>query len=122
VRFSITTSASTRSDPQIQAGRIEHLPAIKTASAQLDKEGGSMIKGLRFHKAIKITPGIQLNISKTGIGWSIGTRGAHIGIDARGRKYSNFGLPGTGLSVRRISGKAQPGLFETFLNWLGKLF
>jgi hypothetical protein len=56
--------------------------------------------GLRFQRRIKLLPGLHLNLSKSGIGVSVGGRGAHIGVTARGQRYTSVGLPGTGLSWR----------------------
>lgn len=54
----------------------------------------------RFQKRIKILPGLRLNVSKTGISWTVGRRGA--GVTARdGKLTGNVGLPGTGLSYRK---------------------
>lgn len=39
---------------------------------------------LRFRKSIKLAPGIRMNLSKSGIGWTLGPRGASIGIGKRG--------------------------------------
>ena len=63
----------------------------------------------RFQKRIKILPGLRLNVSKTGISWTVGTRGAS--VTARDSKLtSNVGLPGTGLSYRKRVGHAEsPG-------------
>lgn len=47
---------------------------------------------LRFNRRIRIAPGISLNLSKSGIGASIGPRGAKINISSRG-VYGNVGLP-----------------------------
>ena len=54
---------------------------------------------LRFNRRIRIAPGISLNLSKSGIGASIGPRGAKINVSSRG-VYGNVGLPGTGLAYR----------------------
>ncbi|WVN42272.1 DUF4236 domain-containing protein [beta proteobacterium MWH-UniP1] len=54
----------------------------------------------RFQRRIKILPGLRLNVSKTGISWTVGTRGAS--VTARdGKLTGNVGLPGTGLSYRK---------------------
>jgi hypothetical protein len=55
--------------------------------------------GFRFQKRIKLLPGIRLNLSKSGISWTIGPRGSSIGVGKRGT-FANIGLPGTGLSFR----------------------
>ncbi len=79
----------------------------------------------RFQRRIQLFPGLRLNISKRGIGASAGVTGARVGIDSRGRRYSSVGIPGTGLSWRKVTGvgsnsparapKPLPSLFETFL-------
>jgi hypothetical protein len=56
--------------------------------------------GLRFQRRIKVFPGVHLSLSRSGVGVSIGGRGAHVGITARGQRYTSVGLPGTGLSFR----------------------
>ena len=61
--------------------------------------------GLRFQRRIKILPGLHINLSKSGVGLSVGTRGAHIGIDSRGRRYTSVGVPGTGVSWREYQHK-----------------
>jgi len=61
--------------------------------------------GLRFQRRIKILPGVRINLSKSGVGLSVGGRGAHFGIDSRGRRYTSAGLPGTGLSWREYQHK-----------------
>jgi hypothetical protein len=56
--------------------------------------------GFRFQKRIRILPGLRLNVSKTGISWTVGRRGAS--VTARdGKLTGNVGLPGTGLSYRK---------------------
>jgi hypothetical protein len=56
--------------------------------------------GLRFQRRVKILPGVRLNFSRSGVGLSVGGRGAHVGITARGQRYTSVGLPGTGVSWR----------------------
>ena len=54
--------------------------------------------GLRFHKSIQIMKGVKLNLSKSGVGVSVGTKGAHYSMNTSGRKTVTLGIPGTGLS------------------------
>ena len=63
--------------------------------------------GLRFQRRIKVLPGVRINLSKSGVGLSVGGRGAHIGITARGQRYTSIGLPGTGLSWREYQRKPE---------------
>jgi tetratricopeptide (TPR) repeat protein len=77
----------------------------------------------RFRRSIKLGPGVRLNVSKTGIGASVGVRGARRSFHSSGRETSSVGIPGTGLGYveTRSSGKrstaapaepaAKPGLF-----------
>jgi hypothetical protein len=61
----------------------------------------------RFQRRIKLAPGLHLNLSKSGVGFSGGGRGFHVGIDSRKRPYVTAGIPGTGLSWWEYS-KANP--------------
>jgi hypothetical protein len=63
--------------------------------------------GFRFQRRIKILPGLAINISKSGVGFSAGGRGFHAGIDTKGRRYTSASLPGTGISWREYQ-KAKP--------------
>jgi hypothetical protein len=63
--------------------------------------------GFRFQRRIKILPGLAINISKSGVGFSAGGRGFHAGIDSKGRRYTSASLPGTGISWRQYQ-KAKP--------------
>ncbi len=58
----------------------------------------------RFRKSIKLGP-LRFNLSKSGIGTSIGVRGFRVGTDAKGRSYTAASIPGTGLYSRTYSGK-----------------
>ena len=61
--------------------------------------------GFRFQRRIRIAPGVRLNLSKSGIGASVGRTGLRLGMDAKRRKYFSVGLPGTGLSYRTFFGR-----------------
>lgn len=54
---------------------------------------------LRFRKSFKLAPGVRMNVSTSGMSWTLGPRGASVSIGKRGT-YLNAGLPGTGLSSR----------------------
>ena len=53
--------------------------------------------GFRFHRSIRLLPGLRLNLSKSGVSTSIGTRGAWLTFGKRGTR-STVGIPGTGIS------------------------
>lgn len=58
--------------------------------------------GFNFRKSVGVGP-FRLNISKSGIGYSVGTKGFRTGVSSKGRKYSTFSLPGTGVSYSTSS-------------------
>ena len=53
--------------------------------------------GLRFRKSIKLGGGFRLNLSKSGVGYSWGTKGFRISKSAKGRTRKTFSVPGTGI-------------------------
>ncbi len=70
--------------------------------------------GFRFRRAVKISPGLRLNLSKGGLSLSAGVRGASMTFGTRGA-YGNIGLPGTGLSYRgRLGGKSRKSQSRTY--------
>lgn len=60
--------------------------------------------GIRFRRSMKLAPGVRLNLSKSGLGVSVGRRGARFGVGPRGA-YTSFGIPGTGLYTIDYLGK-----------------
>ena len=55
--------------------------------------------GFSYRKSINLGA-FRVNISKSGVGYSVGGKGFRTGTTASGRRYSTFSLPGTGLSYR----------------------
>ena len=53
--------------------------------------------GLRFHRSIRLLPGLRVNLSKSGIGLSAGGHGATYSVGPNGER-STIGVPGTGVS------------------------
>jgi len=43
--------------------------------------------GLRFQRRIRVVPGVHANLSLSGTGVSVGPRGLHVGVTARGQRY-----------------------------------
>lgn len=61
--------------------------------------------GFRYRKSIKIAPGIRLNVSSRGVGYSVGVPGYRVTKSASGRVSQTVSIPGTGLrSVKTLSG------------------
>ena len=52
--------------------------------------------GLRLRRRLGIMPGVSLNVSKSGVSASIGTRGAIVNVSGRGTR-TTIGMPGTGI-------------------------
>ena len=63
--------------------------------------------GFRMRKSLQIVPGVRLNFSKTGIGYSVGVKGYRVTHRADGRVQRTASLPGTGLSHVTTSGSSR---------------
>jgi tetratricopeptide (TPR) repeat protein len=57
----------------------------------------------RFRRSIRLGPGVRLNVGKTGLGVSMGVRGARRSFHSSGRETSSVGLPGTGVGYVHTS-------------------
>lgn len=60
--------------------------------------------GLRYRKSIKVGKFFRINVSKSGIGYSIGVPGARYTVSANGRRTITAGIPGTGISYSQSVG------------------
>ena len=66
--------------------------------------------GLNFRKSITILPGVKLNLSKSGVSASFGTKGIRQSISTTGRARTTLGIPGTGVyytkqtNVKKLAG------------------
>ena len=58
--------------------------------------------GLIYRKSIKLGP-FRVNLSGSGVGYSVGGRGFRVGKSSRGRNYTAFSIPGTGVGYRSSS-------------------
>jgi len=56
----------------------------------------------RFHRTVRLFPGLRLNVSKSGVSASIGTRGAWLTFGRKGTR-TTVGLPGTGISYTQTT-------------------
>ena len=68
--------------------------------------------GLRYQKRIQLGKFLRLNISKSGVGASVGIPGLRFSTGPRGTQFT-FGLPGTGLSYTKRVGAGRG------LSWFG---
>lgn len=56
--------------------------------------------GWSFRKSVGLGP-FRVSVGKSGVGYSLGGRGFRVGTNAKGRRYTTFSIPGTGLSYRK---------------------
>jgi len=63
--------------------------------------------GFRARKSIQIVPGVRMNFSKSGIGYSAGVKGYRVTKRADGRVQKTASIPGTGVSHVKTSGTAR---------------
>ncbi|MBC1366331.1 DUF4236 domain-containing protein [Listeria innocua] len=54
--------------------------------------------GIRLRKSINLGGGFRVNVSKSGIGYSWGVKGARVTKKANGNTRTTFSIPGTGIS------------------------
>ena len=55
--------------------------------------------GLIYRKRIDLGP-FRINVSKSGVGFSIGAGGFRTGVRSDGRRYTSTNLPGSGFTYR----------------------
>lgn len=61
--------------------------------------------GFRYRKSINLGGGFQINLSKSGVGYSWGTKGYRITKTASGKTRRTYSIPGTGLSYVSETGQ-----------------
>jgi hypothetical protein len=59
-----------------------------------------VLMGFNYRKSVNLWP-FRVNLSKSGLGYSVGGRGFRVGTMARARKYKSFSIPGTGVGYRK---------------------
>jgi hypothetical protein len=62
--------------------------------------------GLIFRRRVSLGP-VRLNVSRSGLGVSVGVPGFRTGVRSNGRRYSRVSLPGTGLGYHTEHGAAR---------------
>ena len=62
--------------------------------------------GWSYRKSLGFGP-FRVNLSKSGIGYSVGAKDFRVGVNARGRRYESVTVPGTGLTYRSSSGRSK---------------
>lgn len=64
--------------------------------------------GFRFRKSVNLGP-LRINLSKSGVGYSVGTKGFRVTKRADGGVQSTASIPGTGLSYTQTHSSKGPG-------------
>jgi hypothetical protein len=64
--------------------------------------------GFYYRKSIRVGP-FRVNVGKSGVGWSVGGGGFRTGVSGRGRRYTTFGIPGTGVGYRTSGSRVGRG-------------
>lgn len=99
-------SSSRRAAPLSLEQVFVALP-IAVCYASIRKMPKGVWVGFSSRKSFKIAPGVRLNVSKSGIGYSAGVKGYRVTKRADGRVQHTASIPGTGLSYRSTSGQAR---------------
>lgn len=63
--------------------------------------------GFYLRKSKSLGP-LRLNLSKSGLGFSVGTKGARVGVNSKGKKYVHAGRGGLYYRQEFPSGKTSP--------------
>jgi TM2 domain-containing membrane protein YozV/predicted RNA-binding Zn-ribbon protein involved in translation (DUF1610 family) len=64
--------------------------------------------GWRFRKSVRLGGGVRLNLSRSGIGVSVGVKGFRVGVGPRGGRIT-ASIPGTGISYQSSFGTKRRG-------------
>jgi hypothetical protein len=72
--------------------------------------------GWSFRKSINFGP-LRINLSKSGVGYSVGGKDLRVGVNAKGKRYEEATIPGTGLHYRssKKEGPQASGCLGVFL-------
>ena len=65
--------------------------------------------GWRWRKSVRISKGVRVNLSQSGVGLSYGIRGLRKSVHSSGRRTTTFSIPGTGISYVKTSGRKASG-------------
>jgi hypothetical protein len=73
--------------------------------------------GWSYRKSLKAGP-FRVNVSKSGVGYSVGARGFRTGVRSSGRRYTSASIPGTGLRYTKTAGKGSSGCLVVVMGWV----
>jgi hypothetical protein len=55
--------------------------------------------GFYYRRSVNLGP-FRVNLSKSGVGYSVGGKSFRVGQSAKGKRYTTFSVPGTGIHYR----------------------
>jgi hypothetical protein len=64
--------------------------------------------GWMYRKSVNLGP-FRVNLSKSGLGYSVGGKDFRVGVNSRGRRYESLTVPHTGLTYRSSKKAGMPG-------------
>lgn len=67
--------------------------------------------GWGFRRSVNFGP-FRMNMSKSGMGYSVGGAGFRTGVSAKGRRFTRLSIPGTGIYYTK-SGNSPSGVNPT---------
>ena len=74
--------------------------------------------GFRYRKSINLGGGFRINLSKSGVGYSWGTKGYRITKTAKGKIRSTTSIPGMGISyTKEYGGRKQNSVPDENYNY-----
>lgn len=68
--------------------------------------------GWSWSKSVGVGP-FRVNLSKSGVGFSVGGKGFRTGVNSKGRKYSTVSIPGTGIRYNTSGSSKKPATSST---------
>lgn len=68
--------------------------------------------GVRFHRSVRLLPGVRINFSKSGASLSLGGKGLTYNIGSK-RNRATVGIPGSGLSYSKTMGNGKARTLTT---------
>ena len=70
--------------------------------------------GFTYRKSIALGP-FRINLSKSGVGFSLGAPGVRTGVSAEGKRYTTFNIPGTGIGYKVDSSTPGAGCLKLII-------
>lgn len=70
--------------------------------------------GWSYRRSYKVGP-FRINVGSGGVGYSVGGQGFRTGINAHGRRYTSYSVPGTGLRYYKSGQNSRGGCLIVLL-------